>query len=69
MKIEDIDDYKILTQQLTRPLGSHRYYAIIEFLIIDSTRIDPELGETFGTNEDEAKAKMQSKLDDWINSQ
>jgi len=69
----NVVDYKILVQQLSRPLGDYNYNAIIEFVFIQTTdgnqRINPRLGETFGKTEHEAKTKMESKFKEWVSQQ
>lgn len=69
----NIVDYKILAQQLTNPIGNNRYHAIIEFVYIKTEngnkKINTGLKETYGRTEDEARAKMKLRFDDWKNNQ
>ena len=66
-----VRDYEILIQDLIPPIGRvHKYFAVIRFLVVESPegnkRVDPDLGETHGRTKEEAEAKMQSNLDDWL---
>jgi len=69
----NVEDYEILAQQLYPPLGDYKYNAIIKFVIIQTTEgnqmINPNLGETFGKTEHEAKTKMESKFNEWVSQQ
>ena len=64
-------DYEILVQDLIPPIGGVlKYYAGIQFLVIETPegnkRVNPNLGETHGKTKEDARAKMQTKLDNWV---
>jgi hypothetical protein len=64
-------DYEILVQNLTPSIGEIlKFFAVIEFLVIETPNgrkiINPNLSETHGRTAEEARAKMQAKLDKWM---
>ena len=69
----EIVDYEILVQNLIPPMsGGRKYYAVIQFLVVKTDEgnkhINPNLGETYGKTEEEARSKMQDKFDSWRKS-
>jgi len=69
--IMKIMDYEIHVQELTPPIGGVlKYYAVIQFLVVETLdgnkSINPNLGETHGRTAEEARAKMQTKFDNWV---
>ena len=64
-------DYEILVQDLTPPLGGVlKFSAVIQFVVFETpdgnTSINPNLGETHGRTAKEARGKMQTKFDNWV---
>jgi hypothetical protein len=66
-----IAEYEILVQELHPPIGGvNNHFAVIQFISIETPngnkRISPDFGETYGKTEEEARSKMQAKLDNWL---
>ena len=63
--------YEILVQDMIPPIGGTlKYYAVVQFLVVKTDegnkRINPNLDESYGKTKDEARRKMQDKLDKWL---
>lgn len=67
-------DYEILVQDIVPPIGGVlKFGATIHFLVVKepggNKRLNPDLGETYGKTREEARAKMQTKFDEWLANQ
>ena len=69
----DILDYEILVQEIKPPIGKViKYCAVIQFVSIKTDdghkKIYPDLGETQGSTQDEARQKLQLIYEAWVKS-
>ncbi len=67
----EVIDYEILVKDLIPPIGGMiKYYAVVRFLVVKTDsgnkRVNPNLHESHGKTKDEARRKMQEKLDEWL---
>jgi hypothetical protein len=73
--MSDKYDYEIITEKLNPPIGGiYRYAAKISFLVrlgegSQRERVNPNLGEWYGTTEREAEEKIRQAVDDWSKDQ
>lgn len=69
--MSDDYDYEIITEKLNPPLGENHYAAKVQFMVKRlgpgrTQRINPNIGEMWGKNEQEAYQKVQKAVEDWI---
>lgn len=70
----EILDYEILVQELNPTIGkSLKYCATLQFVSVKSgeghKKIYPDLGESTGVTEEEARQKMQKIYEQWLKVQ
>ena len=70
--MSDRYDYEIRTEKLIPPIGgTMRYAANLLFMVRlkeggGSVKVNPGLGEVWGTTEQEARDKMTKAVKEWI---
>ncbi|MDZ4299030.1 MAG: hypothetical protein U0998_03880 [Moraxellaceae bacterium] len=68
----EIFDYEILVQELVPPVGRNKYFAVLQFVYANTENgtqdIKPDLGESHGETEAEARRKMENKYQEWFAS-
>jgi hypothetical protein len=69
----EIFDFEILVQELGCPLGKYKYFATLQFVYVKTENgtkdIKPDLGESHGETQEEARSKMHEKYQTWLATQ
>lgn len=69
----EIDVIEISCRELIPPIGrTYKYYATVQFFYAKTetgrVKIEHDFGEVLGQTEEEAKDRMQDKVDEWVKS-
>lgn len=60
-------DYWISVQEIDQPIGSNiKYVAKIDVFQNGKGKIAHDIGEAWGATEEDAREKMQVKIDEWL---